>query len=1130
MSNHSPIVFREREQINQTNQASTSNTNTQHDFASTTDDPSEWPSLNPTQPTSHIDQSGAAISTDADLREDLGPRTLHRKAKPKPGIPFKVLKARAAAEAENEDGEGDPLAQIAVLPPELLARIFAHLDARSMVQCAFVCRAFNFVIRDEATWRLAFSLAFGIEAVEADQATTPILRRVEPSSWKQEYMQRTDLIRRWRKARAPTVISDARVGVIHSIALSLPHNFMLSASLAHGVASRCDPFTGKVSKGFLDASGQVHAAGLAALAAEQGVLDISAVCLEADATRIVWGFHSGAVAMTNLARQGTNPRGLIRGVQFSTRSSHIGPIMDIAMPFGTGAGGAHSIERSPEKIRQRQAALGDASETFVTAGMDGSVKLWSPKKAVPLWTDVAHQNKQASGPASRPVPVMRLAIHLESGTIVAATSSGHLTMWTNIDIAGLLNLPASAFEEPNTLEPTLAQKEGRKAMEKIHARINRFELQTILSSATEPVIVPTLLALDIDLSGSVHDRKYEKAQLLCFSEDASTFARYTVNLNDANVIVKRDVFIAPKASQICCLRPDFELTKAVQRSSATTAGVVTVPGQDTALSTDQYGGPALFSERKYVCGGTKDGKLIIWDWEAESKEGEDIQAWSCLDAHHMGITALDVTEHAIVVGSSDGTIKAFCPLSGQLIRMFNDRSATRHPARMLASGQLTEEEASRFHVGQIIAGKETIVACIGSQVLAWRAERLRNNKTNAGKKVTSRTGRNAMGRLWDPKMQSQKEMERDIYETKQELQQEQEDRLADRQRLGTRPESELDDMTEQEAFEYAMMLSRDEMDEKSKGGSATGSKGVGLRKTSAEDELQDALEQIALAESSADSSKLVSQSATDDEDGEDALDESQDDMNHTYRSTSRSSATSPNSSPFIHAFSSPPSRAWDILQNAGSSASRNMRVGDANSKVQAVHVPRNARLPSYSTASSSRRPSNSNLSKPSFDSPQDWPVFEPSNSFGGKSPSRLDLGSPVPHPTHASFGNGNRKNSFNASTPASTVSATQSPSSSFQARSPIGAWAQGSPSLRPIHSSKSSSSPSALTASRPSMKARSGSILARNENENQTRSSSPSNDNQMDDDLRFAIELSLAEERSRQEESRKRKGKQPQVQ
>lgn len=1124
MSYHSPIEFRERQQIDQSNQVNTSNVNNQYDFASTADDTSEWPSLSSTKQSTHIDQVGTAISTDVDLREDLGPRTIHRKAKPKPGIPFKVLKARAAAEADNDEEEGDPLAQIAVLPPELLARIFAHLDARSMVQCAFVCRAFNFVIRDEATWRLAFSLAFGIEAVETDQTTTPILRRVEPSSWKQEYMQRTDLIRRWRKARAPTVISDARVGVIHSIALSLPHNFMLSASLTHGVASRCDPFTGKVSKGFLDASGQVHAVGLAALAAEQGVLDISAVCLEADATRIIWGFHSGAVAMTNLARQGTNPRGLIRGVQFSTRSSHIGPIMDIAMPFGTGAGGAHSIERSPEKIRQRQAALGDASETFVTAGMDGSVKLWSPKKAVPLWTDVAYQNKQALGPASRPVPVMRLAIHLESGTIVAATSSGHLTMWTNIDISGLLTLPASAFEEPTTIEPTPAQKEGRKAMEKIHEKINRLELPSMPSSSTDSVIAPTLLALDVDLSGPVHDRKYEKAQLLCFSENANDFARFTVNLTDPNSIVKKDVFVAPRDSQICCLRPDFELTKAVQRSSATTAGIITVPGQDAALSTDQYAGPALFSERKYVCAGTKDGKLIIWDWEAEAKEGESIQAWSCLDAHHMSITALDVTEHAIVVGSSDGTIKAFCPLSGQLIRTFNDRSATRHPARMLATGQLTDEEASRYHVGQIIAGKETIVACIGSQVLAWRAERLRNNKTNAGKKATSRTGRHAMGRLWDPKMQSMKEMERDIYETKQQLQQEQEKRLADRQRLGIRPESELDDMTEQEAFEYAMMLSRDEMDEKSKQGMATGSKGVELKSTSAEDDLQDALEQIALAESSADSSKHVSQSATDDED---VADESQD---QTYQSTSRSSTTSPNSSPFIHAFSSPPSRAWDILQNAGSSASRNVRVGDANSKVQSVHVPRTARLPSYSTTNSSRRPSNSGLSKPTFDSPQDWPVFEPSNSFGGKSPSRLDLGSPVPHPSQASFGNSNRKNSFNGSASASTFSATQSPSSSFQARSSIGAWAQGSPSLRPIHSSKSSSSPSALTASRPSMKNRNGSILARNENESQTQSSSPSNENQMDDDLRFAIELSLAEERSRQEESAKKKGKQPQMQ
>lgn len=1125
MSHHSSIEFREQVKKNEIDHSNSSITYHQNGFPNTADHPSEWPSLHSTQGSSDIDLGGAGISANVDLREDLGPRTLHRKAKSKPGIPFKVLKARAAAEADNEKDEGDPLAQIAVLPPELLARIFAHLDARSILQCAFVCRAFNAVVRDEATWRLAFSLNFGIESLEAHQSTTPILRRVEPNSWKQEYMHRTDLIRRWRKARAPTVISDARVGVIHSIALSLPHNFMLSASLGHGVASRCDPFTGKVSKGYLDASGQVHAVGLAALAAEQGVLDISALCLEADATRIIWGFHSGAVAMTNLARQGTNPRGLIRGVQFSTRSSHIGPITDIAMPFGTGAGGAHSIERSPEKIRQRQAALGDASESFVTAGMDGNVKLWSPKKAVPLWTDIAHRNTQASGPASRPVPVMRLAIHLESGTIVAATTNGHLTLWTNIDISALLSLPASAFEEQTTIEPTPTQMEGKRAMQKIHDKVIRHEFTVDAND------IPTLLALDIELSGTHRDGKYEIARLLCFAKNESKFTRFTINLNMTNASVIADHFVTPRKLQICCLRPDFDLSKATQRSSTSTAGMVTLPGQDVAnVNLEQSNRPALFSERKYVCAGTNDGKLAIWDWEAEAKDGEDIQAWSCLDTHHMSITALDVTEHAIVIGSSDGTIKAFCPLSGRLIRTFNDRSATRHPARMLATGQLTDEEASRYHVGQIIAGKETIVACIGSQVLAWRAERLRSNKSNAGKKVTSRTGRHAMGRLWDPMMQSMKEMERDIYETKQELQQEQEDRLANKQRLGARIELELDDMTEQEAFEYAMMLSRDEIEEEGRSGAVEDS--IKFKNAVPDEDLQDALEQIALAESSAESGKLVSRSETDDEDGEIKLEGSQDDMNRTNGSTSRSSTTSPHSSPFIHAFSSPPSRAWDILQNAGSSASRNMRVGDANSKVQAVHVPRTARLSSFSTANSSRRPSNSSHPKPTFGSPQDWPIFDPSSSLGGKSPSRLDLGSPVPHPTYASFGNEQTRNGSNTSTPASTLSTAQSPSSSFQARSPIGAWSQGSPSIRPINSSRGSNTPSALTSSRPSMKSRNGSNLARQEAEPQIKpgSTSGEEDDQMDDDMRFAIELSLAEEQSRQEiRSAKGKGKQPQI-
>ena len=61
----------------------------------------------------------------------------------------------------------------------------------------------------------------------------------------------------------------------------------------------------------------------------------------------------------------------------------------------------------------------------------------------------------------------------------------------------------------------------------------------------------------------------------------------------------------------------------------------------------------------------------------------------------------------------------------------------------------------------------------------------------------------------------------------------------------------------------------------------------------------------------------------------------------------------------------------------------------------------------------------------------------------------------------------------------------------------LGAWAQGSPSLKPV---TPNGHPSALTSSRPALVAHSPGVQSRED---------------LDDDLRLAIELSLAEEQSR---------------
>lgn len=134
-------------------------------------------------------------NVDSNIREDIGPRTVGRKGKAKQA---RDGKGRAPLEGEEDQesdssNEGNEDAAVKKLPPEILSRILAHLDPVTLLQCTAVCRRFAAIAKDESTWRLAFALAFRIE--HTGTPTTPILRRVDPSSWKAEYMRRTELLR-----------------------------------------------------------------------------------------------------------------------------------------------------------------------------------------------------------------------------------------------------------------------------------------------------------------------------------------------------------------------------------------------------------------------------------------------------------------------------------------------------------------------------------------------------------------------------------------------------------------------------------------------------------------------------------------------------------------------------------------------------------------------------------------------------------------------------------------------------------------------------------------------------------------------------------------------------------------------
>lgn len=120
-------------------------------------------------------------------------------------------------EEEEEESEiiinplnGKPISKhfyspISVLPIEILVQSFVRLDPFSLFNSSLVCKAWNEMIKDEATWREGFARAFGLYNPDESQTEESkgtrkddprvSLRRIDNKSWRGEYWRRTDLAR-----------------------------------------------------------------------------------------------------------------------------------------------------------------------------------------------------------------------------------------------------------------------------------------------------------------------------------------------------------------------------------------------------------------------------------------------------------------------------------------------------------------------------------------------------------------------------------------------------------------------------------------------------------------------------------------------------------------------------------------------------------------------------------------------------------------------------------------------------------------------------------------------------------------------------------------------------------------------
>lgn len=607
----------------------------------------------------------------------------------------------------------------------------------------------------------------------------PALRRMQPS-WRSEYIARSSLLRRWRKSRMPTVLTDPRIGGVDAIALSSNRKFVLSLSYDFSVASRSNSMTGKVAKDFLDAQGFASRG-----ANGQPNLELSpvttAMATDAYASRIVWGLRSGDIALTTIDWRGQSARGLVQNRSMPASAAHRAPVSAIGLPCPLGRGGAHSDERH----RQQLSYLGELSAAFCTASNDGTVLLWHPKHMAPLCTLSARISDPDHPCPPQAHRVSCLELDPVAGVLAAARDDGTIVVWTHLPCRALLAASTSSGPQEAPLADDLVRNSIR---------------HVLLSPRSGQV---AHMALD------VLEAQHGRVALLVHSAGARVFWRYDI---DAQGAILTAVFGAPHISPITSLQYDWDVRTKPHA----------LPGPMRARLR-----AARLQERKFVCAGTASGGIGVWEWDApgEALDPEAQRAWQSdpapvlperqvrpalvCDGHHHAVTALACTPSLILAGCEDGTIKALDALSGQVVRVFNERAAKRHPARMLAAGELTPAEAARFRVKQIMAADDMFVAAIGLHILSWRTHRDEPSHSAAAPTEARTATRRAKTALQERSRQ-RADLHQAVEEGRQQVHSERMERdasQAKRQELETSIHGTLD---EDAALDYALMLSREQ--------------------------------------------------------------------------------------------------------------------------------------------------------------------------------------------------------------------------------------------------------------------------------------------------------------------------------